>query len=400
MLAADTHRAEKPDVLRGRDMLCFGHDWSGDPLSKTHLMRQFAKENRVLWINSIGYRKPQASARDLRRALDKLRAFAEPVKEVERNLFVLNPLAIPAYGLPWMRAVNRQLLRWQILGAMRRLGFGRPINWVFTPTASVVAGSLNEDLLVYYCVDEFTAFSDAGTRSMVELEEQLLHKADLVVVSAKRLLDSKSARNPRTVLVRHGVDYDHFRKALLPETEIPGEIAKLPRPIIGYFGLMAADWISVDLLEHVARSFPGGSLVLLGKVTTDLSRLTALPNVHLLGRKPFADLPAYSKGFDVAILPFPISEVTLNANPLKVREYLAAGLPVVSTKIPEVEVLGLARIAETHEDFVRGIQAALEDPGPKAQRSDAMKKESWAGRVEEIRGHVAALGRRRGEAAL
>jgi glycosyltransferase involved in cell wall biosynthesis len=394
MQAAATNRRDVAEVLRGRDMLCFGHDWSGDPLSKTHLMRLFARDNRVLWINSIGYRTPQASARDLRRAINKLKAVAEPVKEVEKNIFVLNPLAIPAYGLPWMRRINRELLRVQIFRAMRRLGFERPINWVFNPTASVVAGSLGEELLVYYCVDEFTAFSDAGTRSMIELEDQLIGRSDLVIVSAARLLASKSGKNPRTVLVRHGVDYDHFRKALLPETKVPDEISKLPRPIIGYFGLMAADWIDVDLLEHVARHFAGGSLVLLGKVTTDMSRLTSLPNVHLLGRKPFADLPAYSKGFDVAILPFPISEVTLNANPLKVREYLAAGLPVVSTKIPEVEVLGLARIAETKEDFARAIEEALGDPGPRALRSDAMKKESWEGRVEEVRQHVAALGRR------
>ena len=394
MQAAATNRRDVAEVLRGRDMLCFGHDWSGDPLSKTHLMRLFARDNRVLWINSIGYRTPQASARDLRRAINKLKAVAEPVKEVEKNIFVLNPLAIPAYGLPWMRRINRELLRVQIFRAMRRLGFERPINWVFNPTASVVAGSLGEELLVYYCVDEFTAFSDAGTRSMIELEDQLIGRSDLVIVSAARLLASKSGKNPRTVLVRHGVDYDHFRKALAPETQVPAEIANLPRPIIGYFGLMAADWIDLDLLEHVARHFAGGSLVLLGKVTTDMSRLTSLPNVHLLGRKPFAELPAYSKGFDVAILPFPISEVTLNANPLKVREYLAAGLPVVSTKIPEVEVLGLARIAETKEDFARAIEEALGDPGPKARRSDAMKKESWEGRVEEVRQHVAALGRR------
>ena len=390
----DTDGFEATGALRGRDMLCFGHDWSGDPLSKTHLMRLFARDNRILWINSIGYRTPQASARDLRRAINKLKAVAEPVKEVEKNIFVLNPLAIPAYGLPWMRAVNRELLRLQIFRAMRRLGFKRPINWVFNPTASVVAGSLREDLLIYYCVDEFTAFSDAGTRSMIELEEQLIRRADLVIVSAARLLESKGGKNPHTVLVRHGVDYDHFRKALLPETKIPDEIAKLPRPIIGYFGLMAADWIDIDLMAHVARHFAGGSLVLLGKVTTDMSKLTSLPNVHLLGRKPFAELPAYSKGFDVAILPFPISEVTLNANPLKVREYLAAGLPVVSTKIPEVEVLGLAHIAETKEDFARAVERALEDPGPKASRSDSMKKESWEGRVEEVRRQVAALGRR------
>jgi glycosyltransferase involved in cell wall biosynthesis len=392
MQAADTNRRDVADVLRGRDMLCFGHDWSGDPLSKTHLMRLFARDNRILWINSIGYRTPQASARDLRRAVSKLKAVAEPVKEVEKNIFVLNPLAVPVYGLPWMRRVNRELLRLQIFRAMRRLGFKKPINWVFNPTASVVAGSLREDLLVYYCVDEFTAFSDAGTRSMIELEEELIRKSDLVVVSAARLLESKGGKNRRTVLVRHGVDYDHFRKALLPETKIPDEIAKLPRPIIGYFGLMAADWIDIELMAHVARHFAGGSLVLLGKVTTDMSKLTSLPNVHLLGRKPFAELPAYCKGFDVAILPFPISEVTLNANPLKVREYFAAGLPVVSTKIPEVEVLGLAHIAETKEAFVRAIEAALSDPGPKAQRSDAMKNESWEGRVEEVRRHVAAIG--------
>ena len=383
------------NVLRGRDMFCFGHDWSGDPLSKTHLMRHLAKDNRILWINSIGYRTPQASARDFRRAINKLKAVAEPVKEVEKNIFVLNPFAIPAYGVPGVRELNRQLLRLQIFRAMRRLGFKRPVNWVFNPTASVVAGSLGEELLVYYCVDEFTAFSDAGTKTMVDLEDQLMKRADLVVVSAQRLLESKGGKNPNTVLVRHGVEYAHFRKALAPETKIPDDIAKLPRPVIGYFGLMAADWIDIGLMEHIAKHFSGGSLVLLGKVTADVSRLSALPNVHLLGRKPFADLPAYCKGFDVAILPFPISEVTLNANPLKVREYLAAGLPVVSTKIPEVEVLGLARIAETKEAFCRQIEEAMKDPGPKAERSDSMKGESWEGRVEEVRRHVAALGPRR-----
>src|ERR1700674_5189871 len=90
--------ARSHSPFKGRDMLCFGHDWSGDPLSKTHLMRILARENRVLWINSIGYRTPTASARDIRRALHKLKAFAEPVREVQKNLFVLNPIAIPAYG--------------------------------------------------------------------------------------------------------------------------------------------------------------------------------------------------------------------------------------------------------------------------------------------------------------
>lgn len=380
-------------VLHGRDMLCFSHDWSGDPLSKTHLMRLLSRDNRILWVNSIGYRAPSASARDMSRALNKLKAAAQPVKEVERNIFVLNPLAIPVHGVPWMRAVNRQLLRLQVIRAMRGLHFERPINWVFNPAAGVIAGALDEDLVIYYCVDEYTAFSGVATNAMLDLEDQLLRRADLVIVSADRLHRTKSRANPRTVLVRHGVDYAHFRKALAAETEIPEEIRDLPRPIIGYFGLMAEDWIDIDLMVHVAKHFSTGSMVLLGKVTTDMSRLTSLPNVHLLGRKEFSTLPAYSKGFDVAMLPFPISEVTLNANPLKVREYLAAGLPVVSTKIPEVEVLGLCRIAESKEGFVREIEEALKDPGPKVERSDSMRGESWEGRLEEIRRHVAAIDR-------
>jgi glycosyltransferase involved in cell wall biosynthesis len=373
-------------------MLCFGHDWSGDPLSKTHIMRILARDNRVLWINSIGYRAPTASKSDFRRAWNKLRAATESVKEVEPNIHVLNPLAIPAYGVPWMRKVNRELLRFQVTRAMKRLHFKKPINWVFTPTAAVVAGALGEDSIVYYCVDEFTAFTGIAGQ-LAKLEEELLRRADIVIVSAEKLRKSKSKSNPRTVLVRHGVDIEHFRKALSPATEIPADIANLPKPIIGYFGLMAEDWIDIPLMVDIAKHFSHGSLVLLGKVTTDISRLTALPNVHVLGRKPFSTLPAYSKAFDVAINPFPINAVTLSANPLKVREYLAAGLPVVSSRIPEVEVLGQCHIGDDSASFIKGIEEALRDPGPKQSRSDSMRPHSWEGRVDEIRGHMAAIGR-------
>ena len=379
-------------VLRGRDMLCFGSDFSGDPLSKTHVMRLFARDNRILWINSIGYRAPTASARDLSRIVTKLKAATEPVREVEPNIFVLNPLAIPAYGIPWVGKLNRELLKLQVWRAMDRLGMRRVVNWVFNPTASIVAGELNEDLVVYYCVDDFTAFAGIPPQ-LVAMEKELLRKADLVIVSAAKLLASKSVDNPRTSLIRHGVAFEHFRKALLPETEIPADVAGLPHPIIGYFGLMAEDWIDIDLMVHVAKHFSSGSMVLLGKVTTDMSRLTALPNVHLLGRKPFETLPAYCKAFDVAMNPFPINDVTLNANPLKVREYLAAGLPVISTRIPEVEVVPQARIADSKEEFVTIIEEELQNPGPSAARSEHMRSETWEAKVEEIRAAVAALGR-------
>src|SRR5262249_11342303 len=126
MVAASVQDFPYPDtsrVLRGRDMLCFGHDWTGDPLSKTHLMRLLARDNRILWINSIGYRAPTASSRDLSRIVNKLKAATEPVREVERNIFVLNPLAIPAFGISWMPKVNRKLLQYQVWRAMDALNF-------------------------------------------------------------------------------------------------------------------------------------------------------------------------------------------------------------------------------------------------------------------------------------
>jgi glycosyltransferase involved in cell wall biosynthesis len=379
------------DPLRGRDILCFSHDWSGNPLSKTHLMRLLARDNRILWINSIGYRAPSASRADFSRALKKVAAATSPVREVERNIFVLNPLAIPAYGKPALRELSRRLLRFQVRRAMSRLGFRRSINWVFNPAAGLIAGGLGEETLIYHCVDEYTAFSGVSAQSLAEIEAGLLARADAVFVSAERLYWSKSIANPRTFLVRHGVDHDHFRRALDPGTEVPEEISQLPRPIIGYFGLIAEDWVDIDLLIHVARRMPHASLVMLGKATMDVSRLSELPNVHLLGRKPYSELPAYCKGFDVAVIPFPISEVTLNANPLKAREYLAAGLPVVSTAIPEVEVLGLCRIAHDREGFTSQIESALADPGPDESRSRSISAESWAARLEEIREHLARL---------
>jgi glycosyltransferase involved in cell wall biosynthesis len=369
----------------GRDLLCFSHDWTGDPLSKTHLMRLLAKTNRVLWVNSIGYRAPNlGSKKDLGRIVQKLKQAAEPLREVEPNLFVLSPLAMPGLKRGWLSRLNTRFLRWQVRRAMRKICFRRPINWVFNPAAGPLAGKLGEERIIYYCVDEYTQFAGVNTATLAATELDLLAKADLVVVSAEKLLHTKTSPRAETVLVRHGVDYDHFRTALDPVTAVPAEVADLPKPVIGYFGLIAEDWVDVPLLVHVARSFPLGTLVLLGKTTMDVTALEREPNVKLLGRKPYQSLPAYCKGFDAAVIPFPISEVTLNANPLKAREYLAAGLPVVSTPIPEVEVLGACGIGRTPDEFVTRLHEALSHPGLDAARSRTMATESWAARLKEV----------------
>jgi glycosyltransferase involved in cell wall biosynthesis len=376
--------------LRGRDMLCFSHDWTGDPLSKNHLMRVLAKHNRILWVNSIGYRTPSlTSGRDISRIFKKLRAFATPVKEVEKNIFVLNPLAIPFYG-PMGSAINRKLLQLQVRRQMKKLGFKNVINWVFNPAAGFIGGHLGEQTVVYYCVDEFTAFTGVASEKVADTERALLKRADLCICSADKLYEDKAPHNSRTYTVRHGVDFTHFRKAVDGDLEVSPDIANLPKPIIGFFGLIA-DWVDVDAMAQIAKHFSTGSLVVLGKVTTDVSALTALPNVHMLGRKPYSELPAYCKGFDVAINPFKLNRLTLNANPLKIREYLAAGLPVVSTDIPEVRILDMCLLGTSAQEYIARIEEALKDPGPSAARSDAIQHESWEARMDEVAKHVLAV---------
>jgi glycosyltransferase involved in cell wall biosynthesis len=374
-------------ALRGRDLVVFSNDWDGDPLSKTHIMRILARENRILWVNSIGNRAPKANAHDLQRIWKKLGTFTEGIREVEPNLFVLAPLAIPFFGSNAVRAANRSLLRVQIRRAMRQLEFRNPISWSFLPASAPVSGTLGEELVVYHCVDEFSAFADTNGKHIAELEEQLLQRADVVICSAERLRENKVKVNSNTALVRHGVDFDHFVKACDPATVVPPELAKLPGPVIGFFGLVA-DWVDLDAIAACAKAYPNGSVVVIGKVAPDVNpaKLTALPNVHLLGRRKYDELPGFCKGFDVALMPFKVNELTLNANPLKVREYLAAGLPVVSSDIPEVRKVGLCKIASSSEDFPKLVQECLDEgAGPSRERAQRIFHESWNARVEEIR---------------
>lgn len=386
MKAAEKTTVKSP-VLTGRDIICFSHDWTGDPLSKTHLMRVLSKENRILWINAIANRMPTTSTKDISRIYKKLKSFTEPMREVEPNIHVLNPLAIPAYGTTAVRKFNEKFLVSQVKRAMRKLNFSNPLNMIFNPAAGLLAGKLGESTLVYYCVDEYTAFTGAS-KGLKEIEETLFKKADLVIVSAEKLLENKRQYNKNTYIIRHGVDFSLFRQALDEATLIPGEIKDLPKPIIGFHGLLA-DWVDFELLKKTAEHFKDGSVVLIGKIAVDAERkikiLDGVKNIHFLGRQPYQKLPAYCKGFDVALNPFAINDLTLAANPLKVREYLAAGLEVVSTDIPEVRILDYCRIGENQTDFIRQIEEALANRQSKIAISDSIRAESWEARIDELR---------------
>jgi glycosyltransferase involved in cell wall biosynthesis len=196
--------------------------------------------------------------------------------------------------------------------------------------------------------------------------------------------------------VTHGVDVSHFRKACDPNTAIPADVRSLAKPVIGFFGLIA-DWVDLDLIRFLATSRPHWTFLLIGKVVTNVKALENLPNIRLLGQKPYAALPAYAKVFDVALMPFVMNELTVAANPLKIREYLAAGLPVISSAIPEAQKLKhTLHVAHSYSDFLEIIQELISSgkTGPQMAISEQMDCESWDAKVEEFSRVLTSLDRK------
>jgi len=380
-------------MIEGKDIILFSNDWGGDPLSKHQIALRLAKKNRILWVNSMGNRSPTVSAHDARRIVKKLWQFCLGCRPVADNIFRFCPLVIPFHGNRAARWINRHLLAWSLRRACRKLGFSDMVTLTFVPNSVDVAGSLGEEQLIYYCVDEYSQFTGADRTAILDMERRLMEKADLVVVSAGRLYETKRACNANTVLITHGVDVDHFRTACLEETPIPEEAAKLPGPVIGFYGLIE-DWVDLEVIRHMATARPEWSFLMIGEVKTDTSGVRDLPNVHFTGRRRYQSLPGYCRKIDIALLPFVVNELTLAANPLKVREYLAAGLPVVATPLPEVQRLGsLVRAATTPEEFLHQCDALLASGrrGPDLAASRQMDSESWDGKVEILSELIARL---------
>ena len=373
-------------MISGRDIICFANDWSGDPLSKKHIMRVLAKSNRVLWINSVTNRTPKLNSNDIRKIATKLLEFSQGSQQVAHNIHTFTPVLFPSFHNDALRKFNRKILALQIRAVSKRLQFRRPITWTFAPTSGDVVGNLGEEVILYHCVDEFSSFSDAPKATIQVMEQALLKKAHLVITSSERLKGLKQHYNKNCHVVTHGVEVEHFRKAADPLTVVPSDALNLPKPIIGFYGLIE-DWIDLKLIRLIAEFHPEWSIVLLGSTKVNMDSVLTVPNVYYLGRKQYEDLPAYCKAFDAAIIPFVINELTLNANPLKFREYLSAGLPVISTRLPEVEKYkDLVSVADNSAEFVQCVEQAVRENTPlmKRQRIEAMQSETWAAKVEKI----------------
>ncbi len=374
-----------------RDLVVFGEDWGRHPSSTQHLVKRLAEDRRVLWVNSIGLRRPRFSLGDARRALEKLRMAAGrrtagPAAEpagTAAPVEVLSPFALPWPGSRVAARINRAALARQIRPRLAAEA-ARPILWASLPTAAAVTGALGESAVVYYCGDDFGGLAGVDHAAVLRDEERLVARADLVIAASPVL----AARFPaeKTILVEHGVDFDLFAAPVPRAADLPAS------PVAGFYGALA-DWIDVPLLAETARRLPGWTFCFVGPVLTAIDALAELPNVRLLGPRPHAELPRYSAHWTASMLPFRDCPQIRACNPLKLREYLAAGAPVVSTPFPALAPYA-AHVATARgpDGFVHALEAALFEPGDREARRARVAGETWAARARIVAEAMERLG--------
>ncbi|HNX27001.1 MAG TPA: glycosyltransferase [Phycisphaerae bacterium] len=381
-------------MIENRVIVCFASGYDAPPTSKHHVAHILAEHNVVLWVNYHASRTPSATADDARYILKKLSQVFGGIKEMRKNLFVLTPLVLPFPASKAAKKINRILLGWQIRRAVHQIAAGRPLHvWSFAPDVAYCIDSLHPEKVIYYCVDDFAHFTGYDPNQVRRDEQALCRRSDLVVATSQNLYDDRIKDNPNTLLVPHGVDYSHFAAAANDDAPLPlpHDVAEIPQPRIGFFGLLR-DWVDIKMLAIIASRRTEWQFVLIGDANMNIDEYRKFHNMHFLGRKSYKELPAYCRAFDVGIIPFQMNELTAAANPIKLREYLAAGLPVVSSPMPEVRRYaekGLVRLASGADEFERAIDAAIKDsPAMRQKYSRAMIDETWPAKIELICEHL------------
>lgn len=377
-------------MISGRDFVVLSDDWHGLPTSAIHLFRRLARHNRVFWFNLIS-RLPRFSRADARKVFHTLGAWAgkrPPHKAHARapdaGVCVVNPVMVPWFK-PWVRRLNcRSLLR-KYRQLCDRNAITEPIVVTTFPCAVDFLKALPEATKIYYCVDDFLDYPGLNRTDWTAMETELLETVDVLVVTSRDLARKRCNACP-VLYLPHGVDFDHFHGALSggPAGPLP---AGLRHPIVGFFGLIDRCWVDLELVEGVAEAFPDVSFVFLGRSDVEPGDLPRRPNLHWQGFIPYADLPRHARDFDIGFIPFVRSGLTRAANPLKLLEYFALGLPVLSTRLPELEGIdGPLWLADTAEEFRHGLRVLLENRGgfTREQAFAAARQNSWEERLARL----------------
>jgi glycosyltransferase involved in cell wall biosynthesis len=380
--------------MKNKPFIIFaGMDWwyHSHAHADVQLAINLAIDRPVLFVNTLGMRMPLPSNTEqpLRRIFRKIASTSKLLKRPKSELKdfgVLSAINVPLFGSPKAAAVNARIVAAQVRWALRRLGISQPICVVTIPTAIDVVDRMESADVIYYRSDNHSADPGVNPELIRSYEDRMFARASYVLYSSRALLESEHDRHKgKAVFFDQGIDAAKFL-APAPINE-PLDLASIPRPRIGYYGQLEPHGVDMDLLCRTAREIPEASLVLVGNSAVDTTLLAAFSNVYMLGAKPHAQIPAYGHGFDLAIMPRPDSLWSRSTNPIKLKEYLALGLPIVSTWIPELAYYqDVVRVANTPDEFIAAIRKTLQDGGVGSaeSRRALVAEATWSKRAEQL----------------
>jgi glycosyltransferase involved in cell wall biosynthesis len=370
------------------DILCFSTtDWDEIWGSRQQIMARLAAAgHRVLFVErQVG---PEHLLRDPDLRFRKLNAWRMPaVRPLDKNLWLWQPPLLPP-GRYYSIALNRlgqSFLAARLSPVLHELAFKQPLLWLYPPHSAPLIGRFSESLVVYHCIERFVGGQRGRKRNVMQAQEaDLLQNADRVFVHTEdlRRLYQPITHHPIT-LVPSAADVAHFQST----NAIHPDISALPRPRLGVSGTLDAR-LDVSLLNTIACSHPEWHIILIGKVRSgrvDLAPLQTLPNIHILGPRLFADLPALLNGMDALLIPYLHNELTEYISPIKLYEYLAVGKPIITIDLPGVRPLHeWVSLAKNQLGFIQAVELAIaeDDPQRYTARRKAALEHSWEARVE------------------
>lgn len=368
------------------DVICFSHlRWGFVFQRPQHLMRRFAQAGRVFYWEEPIFEDSEA----------RLQFSVCSITGVK----VITPVLPVGSEARQVVDLQRNLLH-ELVQQERLSGY---IAWYYTPMAVEFTKTIKPAVTVYDCMDELSAFAGAPVE-MRSNEQSLFATADLIFTGGASLFQSKKSQHEAVHLFPSSIDFEHFAKARATHSE-PEDQAGIPHPRLGYAGVID-ERMDLSLLRELAAARPDWQIVMLGPVVKiDAASLPQADNIHYLGMKKYADLPQYLARWDVALLPFAHNESTKFISPTKTPEYLAAGLPVVSSSIRDVvQPYGeqkLVRIADGPQAFIQQIEETLNASSPDERQSkvDAfLATSSWDKTWSEMNGLIKDLVQRKVDA--
>lgn len=379
-------------MVRDFDIICFGDsDWwyHNRGHMDIQLMKRYAKTGSVLYINSIVVRKFNVleGGMFIRRVKRKLHSIMQGIKPSGvKNMMVYSPFSMPVHHISGARQLNAFVMRSQVRHCMRRLNMEKVIIWVACPGAAEVAIKLPHSKLIYQRSDRYEEFPGVDADQMIRYDRLLKAHADLVIYSNEEFMAQESSQCSKAIYLDHGVDYELFAAAE-QDDYIPEKMRQIQHPILGFYGGIDDHTSNIALIEEVADLLPDFSVVLIGSASVDVTGLGSRKNVYMLGQKAYEDIPHYGKCFDVCFMPWQQNEWIMACNPVKFKEYLALGKPIVSTSFSELGGYdGFVEVANDADSFASAVRKVLKENNSElaAARRKRVAGHTWESRAKLV----------------